>query len=237
MTVYTISVDGLIGAGKSTLINKLVTNSSLLNKINFIVIKEPIDIWTNLNFENQNAPEINFLKLFYEDQKKYGTLFQIFVLATRYKLYENTIKSLNLNPNSKKINILIFDRSLESTMLFTNILHQDNSINNIQFKIIQLLYNEYIKFLPKIDIRIFLDVHPKKAKQQIDLRNRDGENNITLEYLNKLYIQHQKYFQENKHYRIKEFQLQDIDIIIQQIDHIIKDLYNKQIHNHNCAIL
>ena len=43
--IYLIAIDGLIGAGKTTLINKIISNSSLKKQIDFKIIKEPLDIF------------------------------------------------------------------------------------------------------------------------------------------------------------------------------------------------
>ena len=237
--LYTLSIDGLIGAGKSTLIQHLISMSSLKHKVNFYVIKEPINIWTNLNFQNSKLPKIDFLKLFYESQSKYAALFQIFVLATRYKVYQscvNHIRTTESNTNSNKINILIFDRSLESTMLFTNILHEENKINNIELKIIKLLYDEYIKYIPQMNIKIFLNVKPNQALTQISKRARNGEHNITLEYLNKLYKEHQTFFKNTNYYNIEAFDIKNIHFIIKQIDNILETLLHAS-STSSCSIL
>ena len=122
-------------------------------------------------------------------------------------------------------------------MLFTNVLYKTKIINDIEFKIIQLIYKEYLKYLPSLDLSIYLDVSPNTALNRIKLRNRDGENNITLQYLKNLRTEHDNYFSTTDHYRINEFKLNNIQSIIAKIDKIIIHTCLKpKIHN-ICHIL
>jgi hypothetical protein len=66
---FTISIEGIIGAGKSNCLNYLSADENL------DIQKEPVELW-------QNWDGINLLKLFYMDQHMYGHLFQSYVQLT-----------------------------------------------------------------------------------------------------------------------------------------------------------
>lgn len=66
-----ISLEGNIGAGKSTLF-QLIQNSFP----QAIFLQEPVAAWQSLN----NNPELNVLSKFYEDTLRWGYTFQLFAL-------------------------------------------------------------------------------------------------------------------------------------------------------------
>lgn len=71
--VYTICIDGIIGSGKSSLINELSNE--------FTCFQEPINEWS-------------LLQSFYDDMSTYAAPFQFQVLFSFHKLY-STFKNVN----------------------------------------------------------------------------------------------------------------------------------------------
>jgi deoxyadenosine/deoxycytidine kinase len=71
------SIEGNIGAGKSTLIELL--KDKLVNDENIIFVSEPLDMWQNIQDNNG----VNMLTKFYENQDKYAFPFQVMAFATR----------------------------------------------------------------------------------------------------------------------------------------------------------
>ena len=70
-----ISIEGNIGAGKSTLISYL----------NLLTIKEPVDEWLNIGGQN-------LLQKYYEDPKRWGLTFQLNAIHSRINLWNRSIK-------------------------------------------------------------------------------------------------------------------------------------------------
>lgn len=69
-----ISIEGDIGAGKSTLIQYLKERNPTWN-----FIDEPVGTWTSLKTDEGE----NLLELFYKDQKRYSYTFQNCALLSR----------------------------------------------------------------------------------------------------------------------------------------------------------
>ena len=90
--VLLISIEGNIGAGKSTIINQLI-KENLDPQI--IILQEPVDMWESVKHEGETM-----LQKFYNDQDKYAFAFQIMAFTTRLKLIKDTI---NQNPDAKII--------------------------------------------------------------------------------------------------------------------------------------
>lgn len=119
-----ISIEGNIGVGKSTILEKLKKNKE------FKCIPEPIEKWKNLGGHN-------LLDLFYKEPEKHSTCFQLYTMLT---LFNERIKTHNEN-------YIISERSLKTGInVFCKSLYKKNLLTNIEF----LLCKEYFTALEKI---------------------------------------------------------------------------------------
>jgi len=177
-----ISIDGNIGSGKSTFINNL--KKKIIDK-NIIFIDEPVELWSKICVNNTSI-----LEAFYNDQIKYAFSFQMIALISRVKLLQEAIKK---NPNA----IIITERSLYSDKnIFAQMLYDEGKIDSYSFQIYKLWFNEYIKELPEHQF-LYLYSDPKIVYNRIINRNRDGENNITYDYLINCNDYHERMFLDN----------------------------------------
>ena len=85
---FLVSIEGNIGAGKSTILEHLekYMNKNMNQKILFL--KEPLDIWEQFHDENGHT----ILEKFYKNQKRYAFTFQVMAYITRLSLLRNAIK-------------------------------------------------------------------------------------------------------------------------------------------------
>lgn len=173
-----ISIDGNIGSGKSTLLKNLKELYKDNKKI--IFLREPVDEWNEIKDENG----ITILEKFYSDKKKYAFTFQMMAYISRYKILNETFE------NNKDC-IFITERSIYTDKLvFAKMLYETKDIDEISYKI----YNQWFDTLSKnfkINKLIYVDTKPKICLERISKRNREGENVISLDYLNKCEIYHQ----------------------------------------------
>lgn len=173
-----ISIDGNIGSGKSTLLKNLKEFYKDNKKI--IFLKEPVDEWNGIKDENG----ITILEKFYSDRKKYAFPFQMMAYISRYKI-------LNEELENNKNCILITERSIYTDKLvFARMLYETKDIDEISYKI----YNQWFDILSKnlkIDKLVYVDAKPEICLERIIKRNRKGENEISIDYLNKCEIYHQ----------------------------------------------
>lgn len=173
-----ISIDGNIGSGKSTLLKNLKEFYKDNKKI--IFLKEPVDEWNEIKDENG----ITIIEKFYSDRKKYAFPFQMMAYISRYKI-------LNEELEKNKDCILITERSIYTDKLvFARMLYETKDIDEISYKI----YNQWFDTLSKnlkIDKLVYVDAKPEICQERIIKRNRDGENEISIDYLNKCEIYHQ----------------------------------------------
>jgi deoxyadenosine/deoxycytidine kinase len=187
---FLVSIEGNIGAGKSTVLEQLEPylqkTCSDVNKI--IFLKEPLDIWEQFHDENG----LTILEKFYKNQKRYGFTFQVMAYITRLSLLKNAIKD---NPNA---DIIVIERSLcADKNIFMNMLHNDGIIEQMEFDIYNKWYYEFIKEF-RVDAVIYMDSSPEICQSRINKRNRHGEDGIPLDYLNKCRDYHSKWLIETK---------------------------------------
>ena len=171
-----VSIDGLPGVGKTTLIEHLRT----LNYVDFV--DEPVNRWLTITSDDGES----ILEKFYKDKKKYGFPFQILAYITR--LIEIK-KIVNKNKNNNKI--IIMERSLDTDKyVFELSLYDSGAINTIEHKIYGLWFDHFIKKYQTTKV-IYIKASADVCKNRIIKRNRRGEENIAIEYLEKCIEYHE----------------------------------------------
>ena len=181
---YILSIEGNIGSGKSTILNYLKEHN---NKEDVIFLKEPVHIWETIKDKENKT----IIENFYKDPKKYGFMFQIMAFATRMQILKDTIEE---NPNCKTI---ICERSiLADKHVFASMLHDDGTIESMGFDIYKSMANNYMKDYPLNGI-IYIDAKPTTCIERIEKRNRNGESNIELSYLESCKSYHDKWLEDS----------------------------------------
>jgi len=167
-----ISIEGNIGAGKSTILEELKTRMCS-DDIKFV--KEPVDIWDTIRDEDDKT----ILEKFYQDPKKYAFQFQVMALTTRLSLLRSTIRE---NPDCK---VIICERSVDADkQIFAKMLHNDGVISYIDYKIYCLLSTEHARDFD-MDGYVYINADAEICHERIMKRSRNGEGQIELDYLQK----------------------------------------------------
>jgi deoxyguanosine kinase len=169
-----ISIEGNIGSGKSTVLKALQDDEAeFLLSNNIVVVPEPVEKWEQLKDPNDGQ---SILTKFYKEPKRYAFLLQIFIIETMIETIETAIMN---NPDMK---ILLCERSiLTSSAVFSQLLLDLDYITKLEFQYLERLVMDYMHYFP--DDVIFLDVPVDICMKRINKRNRDGESDITIQYL------------------------------------------------------
>ena len=184
MTFKIISIDGNIGSGKSTLIERL--KQKLEGNTNYIFLSEPIDIWNSIKDEDGHT----ILEKFYIDQNKYSFSFQIMAYISRLSIIRNVVKK---NPTA----IIITERSLYTDkFIFAKMLYDSKQIEDINYKIYEKWFDEFIDEYP-VHKTVYLKTTPEIAYSRILKRNRHGEETIKLDYIKLCHEYHENMFNNN----------------------------------------
>jgi deoxyadenosine/deoxycytidine kinase len=180
-----ISIEGNIGAGKSTLVKIL---KEIINDDKILFIQEPVDEWLKLQDENGE----NILDKFYADTKSWAYKFQMNAFITRLQ---------RLQKNLIKYKLCICERHINTDKnCFAKQLYEDQNISEIEWK----LYNNWFNWLTSDDRYrkpkgiIYLKVSPEICSRRINKRNRIEESGVSLEYLDNIHKKHEEWLSDKK---------------------------------------
>lgn len=173
-----IALQGNIASGKSTVLDHL-------ELAGYRVIREPLHIWNSFKIEGRPI-----LEAYYKDRERWGFTFQLMVLTQFAKLLE----WYACKDSDRKI--IIIERSpLAGFRIFARNLYEDNMINETEVRLLEEIYNSI--FSQYRFLNIYLRCDPEVALRRLQLRGRDAENSISLEYINKLHFLHEEWLIEN----------------------------------------
>jgi deoxyadenosine/deoxycytidine kinase len=174
-----VSIDGNIGAGKTTLFNEL--KRKFVNKEKFVFLDEPVSVWQSITDEEGR----NLLELFYEDSKSWSFSLQIAAFISRLAVFK---QALDKNPNS----ILVSERSLNTDRyIFAKMLYEEGKIRNIDYQIYLKWFDIFAKEFPVQKI-IYVRTDPENCYSRIKQRSRIGEDLISIDYLKLCHSYHEE---------------------------------------------
>lgn len=170
-----ISLDGNIGVGKSTLLEKIREHFPEI-----VIVQEPVDIWTQLKTEEGT----NLLELFYKDKKRWAFTFQQAAMLSRLLILQKAVKE------AKPGQIILSERSvLTDRHVFASMLHADGTLNALEWSLYLSWYDAFASSLP-ITAILYINTGVDTALARIQTRGRAGELEISKEYLEALDTQH-----------------------------------------------
>jgi deoxyadenosine/deoxycytidine kinase len=174
-----IVVDGLIGSGKTSLIDMLLEHLSKRG-LRVTIVKEPVEKWK----------ESGILQLFYKDPARWGYTFQ--TKAFHDRVIENR-NAHSLYGNST--DVFILERSPFTDPLFVNLLKGDGFMNDVEYKTYHDWWAMWSKVMPyEPDIFVYLRPTLEECMRRVQERSRPGEEGIDIEYQRKLLEQHDTFF-------------------------------------------
>jgi deoxyadenosine/deoxycytidine kinase len=182
-----ISIEGNVGAGKSTLIRAIKDKIRREDIKDIMVLEEPIEEWNRISDGSHNI-----LELFYSDPPRYALVFQTLITLT-------TIKKLQeIRKFHPEIRILITERSLLSSQkIFAENLLKEEILAEYEYIVYKELFREQgIEWMYPRET-IYLATTAETCLQRIRSRNREGEQKMDLEWLQKCQENHEEFFKKN----------------------------------------
>ena len=168
-------LEGNIGAGKSTFLNKVKENLPELE-----ILTEPVNNWTNQIFGQ------SLLENFYKDTSRWA--YTLENLAMIHRVKDHIEIQQKGNPN------ILIERSIYSGQYcFTKNSYQNGHLTEIEWEI----YNKWADYLLKSCNPptgfIYLKASPEVCIERIKKRNRISEKKITLAYIRQIDEWHEKF--------------------------------------------
>ena len=159
-----ITIAGLIGVGKSTLIKNLCR----LN--NYTAFMEP-------TCESEGASNNPFLNAYYEDPKRWALAMQVNLLWDRY------MQSQEAYFRSMHGETCLLDSSIYSDMAFALVQKRDGYFTDAEFNTYLKMHKHVSDTTAYPDLFVYLDIMPEKVVERIQKRARDCESSIPMGYL------------------------------------------------------
>lgn len=163
-----ITIEGNIGAGKTTLANKLSTHFGAK-----LILEEFAD-----------NP---FLPKFYEKPQQYAFPLELFFMAERYKQLKDMLQMQDMFSN-----LVISDYLFIKSLLFAKI-----NLKEDEYNLYQKLFDIINPQLIQPDLLIFLNAPVSKLQQNIKHRNRSYEQQIEDQYLINVHDMYMQYIRQH----------------------------------------
>ena len=201
-----ITIEGCIGAGKTTLAQKLADD------FNGKLILE----------EFESNP---FLPKFYDDPERHAFPVELYFMAERFKHLKKLLSEGDIF-KSFTVSDFLFQKSL---IFATNNLKEDEA------KLYRMLFDIINLSLPKPDIVLYLYAPVEKLQDNIKKRGRDYEKNISSNYLENIQQAYLEYFKLQSHSRIVLLNTADLNFVEDRRDYeevieILKDDFEPGLH-------
>ena len=217
-----IIVDGVIGAGKTTvisLIEKEINNetnkeTNKYGKLKVKAIYEPVKLWN----------DTGVLQYFYKDIPKHCYEFQTYSFITRI---ESVIEELYHNQDA---DVYILERSIwTDRYIFLELLK--DLVGELRMTMYIKWWTMWSYIMPmRVDKWVLLDTSLEESLKRINTRNRDGETAIDKEYQTNLYLKHIEFYdtlqKENKPVVIIDSTIMDTNLMVDttKVGEIIKQI-------------
>lgn len=186
--LYYISIEGVIGAGKTSFARILAERMSAR-----LVLEK---------FE-----ENPFLEDFYVDPERYAFQTQLYFLLSRYR-QQMELKQVDLFSN-----LLVSDYMFDKDKLFAHL-----NLNEKEFILYNLIAQLLEKEIPKPDLVVFLQAGTDRLMQNIRQRGRSYERDISREYIESLNQIYNEYFYRYKESPLLIVNTNDIDFVHNEDD-------------------
>jgi deoxyguanosine kinase len=184
-----IVIEGLIGAGKTSLSKKISLNY-------------------NAKLILEQFADNPFLPKFYQDPEKYSFPLELSFLAERYKQLKEELGTGDLFKS-----FLISDYYFTKSLIFAKTTLQDD-----EYHLFRNLFDIIHYSLPKPDLYVYLHVKPENALRNIKSRGRDYEQSIDIDYLNNISKNYFDYFKHEKGIKFLIVDTNGIDFVNSQND-------------------
>ncbi|MCY6370779.1 deoxynucleoside kinase [Clostridium ganghwense] len=195
-----IVVDGVVGVGKTTLMNMLV------EELGYKAFLEPV-------VDNP------ILDKFYYDRERYSFSLQIFFLNNRFRMIKE----------AAKMNNAILDRSIYGDLIFAKMLMESGEMSKEEYGLYVDLFENMIEHCHAPKLMIYLETSVDEAIKKINKRGRDYEKIVERDYWQRLNNHYSEYFNSYNISPILKINVDNMDFQNnpQDKEYIFNLIYNK----------
>lgn len=195
-----IAIEGNIGAGKTTLSNKLA---------------EDFNAKTVLERFADNP----FLPKFYQDQSRYAFPLEMSFLADRYQQISDDLAQFDLFKD-----FIVADYHMFKSLIFAKV-----TLAEDEFRLYKTMFDIIYKEMPKPDLYIYLYQSTERLLSNIKTRGRSYEQEIPAEYLERINNGYLDYIKSQKDLNVLIIDVTKRDFLNNQEDYVyvLEEIKNK----------
>jgi deoxyadenosine/deoxycytidine kinase len=202
-----IAIEGLIGAGKTTLARRLAADRG-----GRLVLEE---------FDDNP-----FLPRFYEDPERYSFAVELSFLAQRYHQLKRITEQDLFSPST------IADYSLGKSLVFASV-----TLPSDEYTLFMDLYTIMYGDLPRPDLIVYLHMDMDRVRGRIHSRGRSYEQQIGLDYLEGLQRHYMDHLQKASGTRALIVDLGEHDLLIEPEAYSTLKSYLESDHPEGCTVV
>jgi len=186
-----IAIEGNIGAGKTTLANKMAQDFNAKTVL-------------------ERFADNPFLPKFYKDQNRYAFPLEMSFLADRYQQISDDLAQFDLFKD-----FIVADYHIFKSLIFAKV-----TLAEDEFRLYKTLFDIIYKEMPKPDLYVYLYQSTERLLQNIKRRGRSYEQEIPAEYLDKINTGYLDYIKTQKDLNVLIIDVSDLDFLKNQSDYI-----------------
>ncbi len=181
-----IAVSGNIGAGKTTLAEKLARHYG----------------W---QLELEDVDDNPYLKDFYHNMSAWSFHLQVYFLNSRFEQIQQVRKS----PGT-----IIQDRTIyEDAHIFAKSLYESGLFHERDYKNYRRLFDSMMEYVQPPDLLIYLKADIGRLVSNIEKRGREYEEAIRIDYLKNLNKHYEAWINDYKHGRLLVLDVNKMDFV------------------------
>jgi 2-amino-4-hydroxy-6-hydroxymethyldihydropteridine diphosphokinase len=186
-----IAFEGNIGAGKTTLVNKIADDFNAKTVL-------------------ERFADNPFLPKFYKDQNRYAFPLEMSFLADRYQQLSDDLAQFDLFKD-----FVVADYHIFKSLIFAKI-----TLAEDEYRLYRNLFDIIYKEMPKPDLYIYLYQNTERLLQNIKKRGRNYEQNIEAAYLDKINTGYLDYIKSQTDLNVLVIDVSDRDFVKKHEDYL-----------------
>jgi deoxyguanosine kinase len=186
-----IAIEGNIGAGKTTLANKIAEDF-------------------NAKLVLERFADNPFLPKFYKDQNRYAFPLEMSFLADRYQQLSDDLSQFDLFKD-----FVVADYHIFKSLIFAKVTLQED-----EFRLYKTMFDIIYKEMPKPDLYVYLYQNTERLLKNIKKRGRSYEQEIPAEYLEKINKGYLDYIKSQTDLNVLVIDVSDFDFVKKQGDYL-----------------
>ncbi|MDD4218446.1 MAG: deoxynucleoside kinase [Bacteroidales bacterium] len=190
MDLRYLVIEGNIGAGKTSLCQKIAKQR-------------------NAKLILEQFADNPFLPKFYKDPERYSFPLELSFLADRYKQFKTHLDNFDLFSE-----LIVADYFFMKSLIFSS-----STLQEDEYRLYRQLFDIIYGSLPKPDLYVYLHKSVDNLLENIKIRGREYEQNISFDYLKNIENGYFKFFKQQKDLKVLVVDTNFLDFVNSENDY------------------